>query len=127
MPYTSPDTAVVLFPPALYTFPTAAPTLMLGSAGVRFFLNVATLVGGQNLFVVIGEIDPFSGNEIQLAKWQFPMITSPGLHELTIYPGITEQANQAVNDCIHGDLIASIFPGGNTPGIKLSLCAVPIW
>ena len=128
MPRTDPATKVVLFPSALYTFSTTAPFLQLGSAGVRLFLNVSAISGNNaSLIVQLEEIDPLSRNGFEPTSWQFPQVMATGTWELTIYPGIQTSANQAVNGLITGNILVSAFIGGDTPQIRFSLCAVPIW
>lgn len=129
MPYTDPDDAIVLFQPGRYTFTVTAPLYVQGAAGVRLFWDVSSVAGSSVMVqIALYLLDPGPPEQLGSPQWTSPTVSSgPQTLEMTIYPNIQTNANQAFSDMLSGKLVVAAIISGGTPQVQMSLCAVPIW
>jgi hypothetical protein len=127
MPQTDPNKQLAIWSAATLTTTTNSPDFSMGAAGARFFLNISAVSGTTPTLVVKIQVkDPVSGNYVDLLNAVFASQNATGEWELTVYPGITTAANQAVSYVVTSPFRAVATIGGTTPSFTFSLTCVPL-
>lgn len=52
---------------------------------------------------------------------------TPGVTELTIYPGVLAVANVIANNCVGQDVQISVTIGGTAPAVNAEISVQPLW
>jgi len=95
----------------------------VGCRGVWLMLNMTAASGTPTLDLKVQRKCPLSDIYVDLPGGTFAQKTGTGTDDLTIYPGITDTANESVNDVISSRWRVVATIGGGTPSITFSLTA----